>query len=170
MAAAGGYGGFGFSGADAKGRFTLPVDLRHVVREESGGQNVLYLQHEDGAGFVHGYGEAYLDQQNAWLEARARVALDRGEPFNRALEKMRTFGNALKVNFDDAGRFAFDDVLREMMGVSDSLCFIGAGDTFMVWQPAQFLESGLGTEYQRRSCAAALKALGEGSRRAKRAG
>lgn len=163
MSAAGGYRNCHFSGVDGKARFTLPPDLRHRVRAGSEEQNLLHLQIIDGAPFMVGFGSDYLDVLAERAKAEARVALERGLEFDAHRLNARTHGNVVDINFDDGGRFALPLGIGPLMGISEHMFFVGANDTFEIWAPERFLESDLGTEFQRMQCRALL-----GQSRAKR--
>lgn len=156
MSAADNYHGSGFSGVDGKQRFTLPVDLRRRVKAGSGDSNALFINMTPDLPCLTGFGEDYLDDMKAEIEAEVIAARARGETLSRHHRARNTVGDVERVTFDDGGRFSLPDEIKELMGIDDCLYFVGAIWTFEIWSPARYLESGLGSELSRLRCRKAM--------------
>ena len=149
------YKGSAFCGVDAKQRFTLPVEFRHRVREGSNG-NSLCLHMGDERPYLLGFGEDYVQEIKAEITADGQAARARGEAFDRLEHGRINAGDIETVTFDDGGRFALPDDIRNEMGIADCLFFIGNIWAFEVWAPQIFLDSGQGSRMSRMRCRSEL--------------
>lgn len=152
MSVAGNYHGNGFSGVDSKGRFTLPVDLRRRVRAGSGDANQLLINLTSDRPCIVGFGGDYLAAIEQEIEEEAALARAQGQPFNKHQRAAQLTGSVQNVVFDDGGRFALPDPLKRMMGIENSLFFVGALWTFEIWSPERFVTSDYGSDYMRLLC------------------
>lgn len=158
MSAADNYHGSAFSGADSKGRFTLPVDLRRRVRAGSGDANLLLVNKTDDTPCILGFGEDHLNDIQQEIEDDAIAARNRGDAFNRQRRAAQMMGGVQRITFDDGGRFALPDGLKKMMGIESGLFFVGAIWTFEIWSPERYLESDYGSDYSRMLCRQEMEA------------
>lgn len=170
MAAAKDYRGIFFNGADSKSRFTLPVELRHRVKAGNDGEQFLHLGLDEAKPYLLGFDEDHFASSKAGIELDAEVARTRGETFDRHRAAKQLAAHTETVTFDDGGRFAIPDDLREVMAIGDVLVFVGAVWTFEIWTPERFLtESEDANAIQTRRCKAfmdqfAERAAGRGRR------
>ncbi len=170
MVAARDYRGIYYCGADAKSRFTLPAELRHRVKAGNGGENYLHLSLDGDKPYLLAFAEDYFARAKAEIDAMAEAARSRGEAFDRHSAAKKLAAHTETVTFDDGGRFAIPDDIREAMGMGDELVFIGATDTFEIWSTERFkAESGDANTIQLKRCEAfqrdyAAKSAGRGRR------
>jgi DNA-binding transcriptional regulator/RsmH inhibitor MraZ len=145
------YRGISFSGVDGKDRFTLPADLRHRVRAGSNG-NILHLHLADDCPYMLGFGSDYLNEKKEEISDDMRAARALGNAFDRhALGRIHG-ADVEDVTFDDGGRFGLPEDIRQIMGITDCLFFVGAIWSFEIWAPQRFLEAGQGSELSRMRC------------------
>lgn len=138
MVAARDYRGIYYGGADSKARFTLPADLRHRVKAGNGGENYLHLSLDGDKPYLLAFAEDYFISAKAEIDALAEVARARGESFDRHRAAKKLAAHTETVTFDDGGRFAIPEDIRQAMGLGDELVFIGATDTFEIWSAERF--------------------------------
>lgn len=135
------YSGNAFSVADGKGRFVLPLEMRKLVKQASGGDNRLCLSVHMDNGCATGFGlshKQFLFDEVAELERLAREA---NRPFNGDLERENRLGTIEDVNFDDGGRFFLHPDIKEEAGITDVAFFYGVGRYFQLWKPEALIES-----------------------------
>jgi MraZ protein len=157
VSAADNYHGSGFSGVDSKLRFTLPVDLRRRVKAGNAAeQNLLFINMTPDLPCLTGFGEDYLSEMKADLEAEVSAARALGQSVDRHRRARDLVAGVERITFDDGGRFAIPDEIREMMGIEDCLFFVGAIWTFEIWSPERFLASDHGSEIARVRCRKAM--------------
>ncbi|MET0240603.1 MAG: division/cell wall cluster transcriptional repressor MraZ [Sphingobium sp.] len=149
MATAEKYHGSVFSGADAKGRFTLPVDMRRRVRAGSGDANNLFVAPTSDLSCIIGFGEDYITEMDQELQADVDAARVRGETVERHSRSKELVRDLERVTFDDGGRFALPPEMKEALEIGESVIFVGALKTFEIWQPDRFFATGQGSEFSR---------------------
>jgi MraZ protein len=169
VSAADNYHGSFFSGVDSKSRFTLPVDLRRRVKAGSADHNVLYINMTPDLSCLTGFGEDYLSDMKADIEAEVSSARSRGESLDRHRRAVDMVAGVERVTFDDGGRFSLPDEVRELMDIDDSLYFVGAIWTFELWSPERYLASGQGTQLSQLRCRKAMAEWAENPKNPKRA-
>lgn len=155
VSAAGDYLGNAFSGVDSKQRFTLPADFRKRIKEVTG-ESTLIVQYEEGSQCLKGFGRDHLDEIKAEISESARVARERGEAFDRHQRALAQMADVETANFDDGGRFSLSDDIKGLLGITDSLFFVGAIWNFEIWSPTRFLESDTGSTLSKARCRAGL--------------
>lgn len=152
MSASDHYHGSAFSGVDSKLRFTLPVDLRRRVKAGSADQNLLFINMTPDLPCLTGFGEDYVAEMRAEIEAQVAAARALGNPVDRHRLARDMAAGIARITFDDGGRFSIPEEIAEMMGIDDCLFFVGAFWTFEVWAPERFLASDHGSEFERTRC------------------
>ena len=134
------YTGHGIGTADGKGRFSLPLDMRKAVKSSSGEGKFCLTLHPDLPCAI-GFGVSHKH----WLENdiidRQRAARERGEPFDAEVEREKYFADLEDLNFDDGGRFFMPDDIKQMMGITDAVVFVGIGGNKQMWDPQTLLAS-----------------------------
>jgi DNA-binding transcriptional regulator/RsmH inhibitor MraZ len=156
------------SAAD-KQRFTLPVDLRRRVKAGSGDHNVLFINLTPELTCLTGFGEDHLNNMRGEIEAEVIAARARGESLDRHRKAVEAVASVERITFDDGGRFSLPDEIRELMGVEDSLWFVGAIWTFEIWAPQRYLDSGQGTPLSQVRCRKAMEDWAANPKNPKRA-
>lgn len=134
------YSGNGICAADAKGRFALPLDMRKAVKASSGETKLCLTIHGDlpcaiGFGLSH---KQWLEEQVGEMERSAR---EKGAAFDAEAEREARFADLEDLNFDDGGRFFMPQDIKDMLGISDVVVFVGAGRHIQMWDPTALLAS-----------------------------
>jgi MraZ protein len=159
------YWGNGISPRGDKGRFVLPVDFRGAVLAASGNSPILCLDSHHKLPCLVGFGlsraEGFADQ----ILHEERVALERGEPFDRE-ERAAQLSGFVRSKFDDSGRFILPDYLGEAIEAGEALYFHGGDSHFTIWAPDVLFTMGDGWRSAKATCRA-LMAEGAGRGRRK---
>ena len=135
------YSGNAFSVADGKGRFVLPLEMRKLVAQASGGQNRLCLSVHFGNGCATGFGLSHKLHLFEEVEKLERQAYEAGRDFDADVERENRLGTIEDVNFDDGGRFFLHPDIKEEAGITDAIFFYGVGRYFQIWKPEAVVES-----------------------------
>lgn len=131
------YAGSGVSTVDAKGRATIPAELRDSVQASSGVNSVCISRHPKLPCLI-GFGGAERSKLRADVEAQWQSALSRGVDFDRELAGV-TASSIFETNFEASGRFVLSPMLRHFGKIEDRAFFFGATTHFMLWNPDVFL-------------------------------
>ncbi|MGD9811214.1 MAG: division/cell wall cluster transcriptional repressor MraZ [Sphingobium sp.] len=126
--------------ADAKGRFALPLDMRKAVKASSGETKLCLTLHTDlpcaiGFGLSH---KQWLEEQVVEME---RAAREQGAAFDAEAAREARFADLEDLNFDDGGRFFMPPDIKEMLGIGDTMVFVGASRHIQMWDPKTLLAS-----------------------------
>jgi MraZ protein len=116
---------------DKKGRVSVPAPFRSILTQQGG----------DGAVFFPSFKLSCIEGCGLARIEKIRDSLDTSfDIFSDAQNDLATtlFSNAHFVNFDTEGRMILPAVLLEVGQLTDDVCFVGAGSTFQLWQPALF--------------------------------
>jgi MraZ protein len=132
------YAGSGVSGVDAKGRTTIPAELRDSVQQSSGSNSVCISRHRDLPCLI-GFGGTERSKLRTDIEAQWQSAVNRGEQFDRELAGV--FASSIfETAFEASGRFVLSPMLRHFGKIEDRAFFFGATTHFMLWNPDVFLK------------------------------
>lgn len=135
------YSGHGIGTADSKGRFALPLEMRKAVKQSSGENKLCLTLHHDDLPCAVGFGLSHKQ----WLEneilAEQRSARERGEDFDAEAAREKHFADLEDLNFDDGGRFFMPEDIKQMMGITDAIVFVGLGVHIQMWDPKALLAS-----------------------------
>jgi MraZ protein len=130
--------GSAVNGVDAKGRLSIPAAFRAVV-ERRGDQQCLVLAKHDHFDCLMAYDPGYAASRHARLERK----LDRDDSaeneFAFAAASLMAFGATEEVGYDKSGRIVLPPIMRRKGGIGDVALFVGAGDTFQIWNPERLL-------------------------------
>ena len=131
--------GSALNAVDAKGRVSLPAFLRQVV-EKRGDAHAVVLAKHDSFPCISAYDRGYAAIQHRKLERLG----EKGETDPDSLAEyhrrnMLAFGTTEDVPYDPSGRIVLPPMSRRKAGIGDLALFIGAGETFQIWNPAEFL-------------------------------
>jgi MraZ protein len=141
----------GFSPQREKNRFVLPKEIRHTVRQSSGGQPVLCLVKHDRWPCLSGFGLSRVDEFETELDLEQERKIKTGEPFDRELKAMQLYSYS-KVPFDGSGRFVLPDHMATLAGIGNRLFFNGLGPYFTIWAPEELAKMGDGWQALQASC------------------
>jgi MraZ protein len=132
------YAGSGVSGVDAKGRTTIPAELRDSVQQSSGANSVCISRHNSLPCLI-GFGGAERLKLRADIEAQWQSAVSRGAEFDRELAGVSA-SSIFETAFEASGRFVLSPMLKHFGRIEDRAFFFGATTHFMMWNPDIFLK------------------------------
>lgn len=117
---------------DKKGRVSVPASFRAVLGKE------------DFMGII-----AYGSFVNPCIEAcgmariqRLSESIDALDPFSTERDAFATsiLGGSIQLAFDSEGRVMLPEELLLTAKIKDEAAFIGKGETFEIWNPAQLAD------------------------------
>jgi MraZ protein len=115
---------------DAKGRVSIPASFRAVLAKE-GAEELYCFPHLDQSAVEAG-GNRLVEKIKGIL---AKYPPD--SPERESLEHVY-FGDAEWIKIDNDGRAIISPRLRSFAGIRDQVVFVGLGDKFQIWEPAQY--------------------------------
>ena len=131
--------GSALNAVDAKGRVSIPAFLRTVIERRGDAKSIVLAKHEAFPA-LSGYDPAYAALKHAKLERLFEK--QEGDP-ESALEyqqrNLMAFAATEEVPYDSSGRIVLPLMMRRKGGIEDLALFLGAGETFQVWNPRLFL-------------------------------
>jgi MraZ protein len=133
------YAGSGLSTIDAKGRVTIPAELRDIVAQSSG-ENIVCLSRHPTLPCLVGYGRAERNKLRADIEAQWQAAVQRGAEFDREVAGAIA-SSIFETAFEASGRFVLQPMLKHFGKLGDRGFFFGATTHFMLWDPEVFKAS-----------------------------
>ncbi len=115
---------------DRKGRVSVPASFRNELVKLSF-PGIVVFPSPDGLAAIDGAG---ID----WLESLS-ANFGTTNPFANKQRKARMalFSQVERLPFDPEGRVVLTRTLLDHAGITDSIAFIGMGETFQIWQPDQ---------------------------------
>ena len=133
------YAGSGVSSVDAKGRTTIPAELRDSVQQSSGSNNVCISRHSSLPCLI-GFGGSERLKLRADIEAQWQSAVNRGTEFDREMAGVSA-SSIFETAFEASGRFVLSPMLKHFGRINDRAFFFGATTHFMLWNPEIFMDS-----------------------------
>lgn len=131
------YAGSGVSSVDAKGRTTIPAELRDSVQHSSGSNTVCISRHSSLPCLI-GFGGAERLKLRADIESQWQSAVNRGADFDRELAGVSA-SSIFETAFEASGRFVLSPMLKHFGRIEERAFFFGATTHFMLWNPDVFL-------------------------------
>ncbi len=132
------YAGSGVSSVDAKGRTTIPAELRDSVQQSSGSNNVCISRHSSLPCLI-GFGGSERLKLRADIEAQWQSAVNRGTEFDREMAGVSA-SSIFETAFEASGRFVLSPMLKHFGRINDRAFFFGATTHFLLWNPDVFLK------------------------------
>jgi MraZ protein len=124
---------------DAKGRVSVPAFLRSVIERRGDARTIVLAKHE-AFPCLSAYDPAYAALKHSKLERLFEK--QEGDP-DAALDyqqrNLMAFAATEEVPYDSSGRIVLPPMMRRKGGIDDLALFLGAGETFQVWNPSLFL-------------------------------
>lgn len=118
---------------DRKGRVSLPAAFRDALQGENRKSVILFpsIRNHDA---LEGWRYSSLEQLNRQVGALTLFS-DESDSF-----AMGIFGDSHEAPIDADGRIILPPFWRERIGLEPDggATFVGAGDKFLIWQPARF--------------------------------
>lgn len=134
--------GSALNAVDAKGRVSVPSFMRGVVEKRSDAKALVLAKHDTFA-CISAYDRGYAAIQHAKLERLyEREETDPAGLAAYHARNMLAFGSTEDVPYDSGGRIILPPMMRRKGGIGELALFIGAGETFHIWNPRTFLDSG----------------------------
>ena len=133
------YAGSGVSTIDAKGRVTIPAEIRDTVAQSST-ENAVCLARHPTLPCLIGFGRAERVKLRSDVETQWQAAVQRGADFDRELAGVNA-SSIFETAFEASGRFVVPPIHRFFGKLEDKAFFFGATTHFMLWNPDIFLES-----------------------------
>ncbi|MGF1446195.1 MAG: division/cell wall cluster transcriptional repressor MraZ [Pikeienuella sp.] len=124
---------------DGKGRVSLPSDFRDVLKEQagaSGGAEEFVLVPAQGDQAFH---TGLSRSGHEALVRRISGARYPNAAVKRAV-RQRFIAAAKPISVEEGGRFVLPRELREVLGLTNAVQFVGDGETFQIWQPERYAE------------------------------
>lgn len=116
---------------DKKLRVSVPPQFRALLAKEEFGGFVAYEALRPDVEAIEACGMGYMRRLNDLV-----AELDE---FSEERELAETiFSSANTLPMDSAGRVTLPTDLVEFAGISDKVTFVGAGETFQLWEPERF--------------------------------
>ncbi len=131
------YAGSGVSSLDAKGRTTIPAELRDTVQLSSEGNLVCLSRHAKLPCLI-GYGRAEREKLRTDIETQWQAAVTRGDDFDREIAGIAA-SSIFETPFEASGRFVLQPMLRHFGRLEDRAFFFGTTTHFQLWNPDIFL-------------------------------
>ena len=116
---------------DAKGRVSLPSEFRKVL-EALGSTHVYILPQLHYPDAHTGYSQTGYQALVEQLEEQEYGSWEEQEAM-----ALRYVTNARQIPVDEAGRIVLSRELRDLIGVSDEVCFVGHMTEFQLWEPGR---------------------------------
>jgi MraZ protein len=114
---------------DAKGRVSVPSAFRSALKLLTGSSEIILRP-----SFTHACIEAWPVTRFNELEK----SLNTLDVFSAEYEDLSTaiYSDAYPVEADKDGRISLPDTLMAHAGLSDTVAFVGIGQSFQIWEPA----------------------------------
>jgi MraZ protein len=132
--------GSALNAVDAKGRVSVPAFLRTVIERRGDARTILLAKHESFPA-LSAYDPAYAALKHAKLERLFEK--QEGDP-DAALDyqqrNLMAFAASEEVPYDSSGRVLLPPMMRRNGQIEDLALFLGAGETFQIWNPQLFLK------------------------------
>ncbi len=122
---------------DNKGRVSLPAGFRDVIKLQNGdlvASSVYLFQALQGHPALEGGGtqlyksiEQHFDRLD-WFDARYEILA------------LKAFSHANYLTVDGDGRITIPRNLLDFAKINDTLCFVGMGRKFQIWNPEYFTQ------------------------------
>ncbi|WP_417606110.1 division/cell wall cluster transcriptional repressor MraZ [Primorskyibacter flagellatus] len=123
---------------DAKGRVSIPASFRRVLEEcdpnwtEGLNPELVIVYGDHRRKFLECYTIEAIEEVDSKIDAKPRGSRQR-----RILQQLFQ-GQSHPTNVDETGRLVLPAKLRQKIGLDGQAFFIGAGDTFQIWNPETF--------------------------------
>lgn len=115
---------------DAKGRVSLPADFRKIL-ENIGSSHVVVIPQMKHPDYHVVFSQTGYDKEVEGFE-KAERDTDDHEALAQVIQS-----SARPIAFDEVGRMVLPKELRDQIGLSDEVRFVGRGSTFQLWEPAK---------------------------------
>ena len=120
---------------DANGRTVLPPFVVKALERRCGGSRLVFGPHENDP-CISSYDEAHEAQLLEDVQRRRLRDEQQGMPARgHHARARRVFGAAERSAFDERGRVTLPPMSRRRARIGARALFVGAGDSFEIWDP-----------------------------------
>jgi MraZ protein len=131
--------GSALNAVDAKGRVSVPAFLRSVIERRGDAKTIVLAKHESFPA-LSAYDPAYAALKHAKLERlleKEETSPDAQLEYQQ--RNLMAFAATEETPYDSSGRILFPPMMRRKGQIEDLALFLGAGETFQIWNPRLFL-------------------------------
>jgi MraZ protein len=132
--------GSALNAVDAKGRVSIPASLRSVIERRGDSKTIVLAKHETFP-CLSAYDPAYAALKHLKLERlleKEETSPDAALDYQQ--RNLMAFGATEETPYDSSGRIVMPPMMRRKGGIEELALFMGAGETFQIWNPRLFLE------------------------------
>ncbi len=136
------YNGSALNAVDGKGRLSVPAFIRAMIERRSTEKLIVIGKHEVDSCLV-GYDANY--KGNVLADVTRRKLRDEEQGIDLRAHhsrNRRAFALTESCAWDSSGRIILPPMMRKIARIEDLVLFIGAGETFELWNPQLALDSG----------------------------
>ena len=131
--------GSALNAVDAKGRVSVPAFLRAVIERRGDARTIVLAKHEAFPA-LSAYDPAYAALKHSKLERLFEK--QEGDPaaaLDYQQRNLMAFAASEEAPYDSSGRVLLPPMMRAKGGIEDLALFLGAGETFQLWNPRLLL-------------------------------
>lgn len=131
--------GSALNAVDAKGRVSIPAFLRSVIERRGSARTITLAKHEVFP-CLTAYDPAYSAVKHSKLERlleKEETSPDSALDYQQ--RNLMAFAATEEVPYDSSGRILFPPMMRMKGKIAELALFLGAGETFQIWNPEIFL-------------------------------
>jgi MraZ protein len=132
--------GSALNAVDGKGRVSVPAFLRGVIERRGNAKTIVLAKHERFP-CLSGYDAASAALKHSTLERlleKEETSADAQLEYQQ--RNLMAFAATEEVPSDSSGRIDLPPTMRAKGQLDDLALFLGAGETFQIWNPALFLK------------------------------
>ena len=131
--------GSALNAVDAKGRVSVPAFLRSVLERRGDARTIVLAKH-DQFDCLSAYDPAYAALKHAKIERlHEKEETAEGSELDYMRRTMMAFGASEEIPYDKSGRIILPPMMKMKGKFDDLALFLGAGETFQIWNPQIFL-------------------------------
>jgi MraZ protein len=131
--------GSALNAVDAKGRVSVPSFLRSVIERRGNAKAVVLAKHESFP-CLSAYDPAYAALKHAKLERLLEKEETNPEAeLEYQQRNLMAFAASEEAGYDSSGRILIPPMMRMKGRIGDLALFLGAGETFQIWNPELLL-------------------------------
>jgi MraZ protein len=131
--------GSALNSVDAKGRVSVPAFLRSVIERRGDARTITLAKHESFPA-LSAYDPAYAALKHSKLERLLeKEETNPDAQLDYEQRNLMAFAATEEVPYDSSGRIVLPPMMRRKGGIDDLALFLGAGETFQIWNPKLFL-------------------------------
>jgi MraZ protein len=132
--------GSALNAVDGKGRVSVPAFLRSVIERRGDARTIVLAKHEAFPA-LSAYDPAYAALKHAKLERLLEKEETNPEAqLEYQQRNLIAFAATEEVPYDSSGRIVLPPMMRRKGQIEDLALFLGAGETFQIWNPALLLK------------------------------